>query len=141
MKCTMFTPLPLLVHHSIERSRRTAQGGAGATGHADLQMTLGFTRTSCLSHNGGCWERFPLLEMEESTLAKAVRRISGGLTRSEIEASLTDLEDASRDNPATARPAANFYLIEYKLHIPVRFAKSHPTTSRRETVPFARQCS
>jgi hypothetical protein len=29
-----------------------------------------------------------LLEMEESTLAKAVRRISGGLTRSEIESLL-----------------------------------------------------
>ena len=39
----------------------------------------GFTRTSCLSNNGGRWGRFRLVwRLEESTLAKAVRRISGG---------------------------------------------------------------
>jgi hypothetical protein len=30
-------------------------------GHADLQTTLGFTRTSCLSRNGGRWGRFRLV--------------------------------------------------------------------------------
>ena len=36
------------------------------------------------------------------------------------------------DNSATAGPVANFYLIEYKLHIPVRFAKSQPPKSQHK---------
>ena len=42
------------------------------------------------------------------------------------------------DNPATAGRAANFYLIEYKLHIPVRFAKSPAPQSQYRTMYYTR---